>query len=239
MGRLADFLMGGLSAWRAARGLGRTDGAVAGTPPSPFADAAGKKFLHVGCGPARKPHVAACFQPDDWREIRLDIDPDAAPDIVASMLDMAAVPDAAVDGVYSSHNIEHLQPHEVAVALGEFRRVLKDDGWLVLTCPDLEPVCRAVAEGRLLEPLYVSPAGPIAPLDILYGHRPALAAGNGFMAHRTGFTLPTLLAAPQAAGFAATIGAARPAAFDLWAVACPTAQPEAALRAMLERCTAA
>lgn len=232
-------LLRGLSSWQSARGLDCA-GSAAIEPPTLFdVPASGKKFLHVGCGPARKPHVAACFRPDEWQEIRLDIDPDATPDIVASMLDMAAVPDAAVDGVFSSHNIEHLQPHEVALALGEFRRVLKDDGWLVLTCPDLESVCRAVADGRLLEPLYISPVGPIAPLDILYGHRPALAAGNVYMAHRTGFTLPTLLAAIHAAGFATIVGAARPAAFDLWVVASPAATPEGGLKAILERCTAA
>ena len=31
------------------------------------------------------------------------------------------------------------------------------------------------ADDKLLEPAYHAPAGPIAPLDILYGHRPALA----------------------------------------------------------------
>lgn len=33
----------------------------------------------------------------DWKEIRLDIDPANEPDIVGSMLDMAAVADASVD----------------------------------------------------------------------------------------------------------------------------------------------
>ena len=26
----------------------------------------GQKFLHVGCGPARKPHVGPGFQSDEW-----------------------------------------------------------------------------------------------------------------------------------------------------------------------------
>ena len=62
------------------------------------------------------------------------------------------------------------------------RRVLDESGVLVLTCPDLQSVAQLVADDKLLEPAYHAPAGPIAPLDILYGHRPAMAAGNLFMA---------------------------------------------------------
>ena len=36
------------------------------------------------------------------------------------MTDMSMVDSAAVDAVWSSHNLEHLYAHEVPVALGEF-----------------------------------------------------------------------------------------------------------------------
>lgn len=186
----------------------------------------GRKFLHVGCGPARKPDVAPGFLSNDWQEIRLDIDPTAEPDIVCSMLDMAPAPDSSVDAVYSSHNIEHLYPHEVALALAEFFRVLKPNGFLVLACPDLQAVCRLVAENRLTEPAYVSAVGPIAPLDILYGYRPRLADGNLFMAHHTGFTLRTLEAAVRSAGFRSVAGRSGGTFLDLWIVASKTLLPE-------------
>ena len=35
-----------------------------------------------------------------------------------------------------------------------------------------------IAEDKLLQPAYVSPMGPITPLDILYGHRDSLLQGN-------------------------------------------------------------
>jgi hypothetical protein len=63
-----------------------------------------RNFLHVGCGGSRKEDAAPGFRGDKWREIRLDMDSAAKPDIVASMTDMALVPDAAVDAIYSSHN---------------------------------------------------------------------------------------------------------------------------------------
>lgn len=217
------FLWRRLFAWMSARGLLPAIATAQASPAMPFDmdlfNRPGRHFLHVGCGSARKPHVGPGLRAEEWNEIRLDIDPSAAPDVVSSMLDMALVPIASVDAVYSSHNIEHLYPHEVSVALAEFFRVLKPAGLLVLTCPDLQSLCRLVADDKLDEPAYLSPAGPIAPIDVLYGHRPPMAAGNLYMAHRTGFTRKTLVAAVRAAGFLAVAAKSREASFDLWLVA--------------------
>jgi SAM-dependent methyltransferase len=178
-------------------------------------------FLHVGCGPKRKVQTTRGFNTSEGHELRLDIDPSVAPDVVGSMTDMAAVADASVDAIFSSHNLEHLEAYEVPVALQEFRRVLKPDGYAVITCPDLQSVCAVVAEGKLLEPCYTAPAGPIAPIDILYGFRPALACGNRYMAHRCGFTLAVLTHTLLAAGFTHVAALRRGFApyFDLWALA--------------------
>ncbi|HEY3696643.1 class I SAM-dependent methyltransferase [Phenylobacterium sp.] len=175
-------------------------------------------LLHVGCGPKRKAQTTRGFQGEEWREIRFDIDPAAQPDILGTMTDLSAVADASVDALFSSHNIEHLYPFEAPVALAEFARVLTPEGFVIVTCPDLQSVAALVAEDKLLEPAYESPAGPISPLDILYGHRPLMARGNLHMAHRCGFTLKVLLSAMQAAGLKEVAGMARPKFFDLWAV---------------------
>ena len=188
-------------------------------------------FLHVGCGQNRKARTTRAFNTPQWEELRLDIDPAVAPDIVGSMTDMRAEADASVDAIYSSHNIEHLYPHEVPLALAEFRRVLKPEGFAVVTCPDLQAVAELVVQDKLLQPAYQSPAGPIAPLDILYGHRPALARGNLFMAHRTGFTLNSLMQTFNAAGFAGCAGRRQPPpAYALWVVAARRPMAEEALK---------
>ncbi|MES2298106.1 MAG: methyltransferase domain-containing protein [Pseudomonadota bacterium] len=194
-----------------------------------------KTFLHIGCGPKRQDRTTAAFNTPAWREMRLDIDASVKPDIVGSMTDISAVPAASMDAVYSSHNIEHLYPHEVPVALAEFRRVLRPDGFAVITCPDLQSVCALVAADKLDEPAYVSGAGPIAPLDILYGHRAAMSEGNLYMAHRCGFTQKVLTASLQAAGFSA-IGTRRRGHpfYDLWALASPASHDEATLRALVQ-----
>jgi ubiquinone/menaquinone biosynthesis C-methylase UbiE len=177
-----------------------------------------KTFLHVGCGPKRKDRTTAGFA--DWNELRFDIDETVQPDLVGTMIDMSSVSSESVDAVFSSHNIEHLYPHEVPVALSEFLRVLKPDGFAVITCPDLQAVCALVAEDKLTEPAYTSPAGPIAPLDILYGHRPPMARGNLYMAHRCGFTEKVLSGTLQSSGFKRVASMKRGAPYlDLWALA--------------------
>jgi hypothetical protein len=107
----------------------------------------------------------------------------------------------------------------VVLALREFHRVLKWTGFAFIRLPDLQEVARHVAEGKLEDALYLSPMGPITPLDILYGHRPSLANGNAFMAHHTGFTGETLGAALIKSGFAAAMVQRDPLGFCLDAVA--------------------
>src|ERR1700752_1954577 len=90
-----------------------------------------KRFLHVGCGP-KHAQLPGPFLTDDWTEVRLDLDPNVKPDIIASITSMPNVPDGSFDAVYSSHNIEHIYAHEVPVALGEFHRVLRSGGFVMI-----------------------------------------------------------------------------------------------------------
>ena len=175
--------------------------------------------LHVGCGSSTIAQMPGDFRDGSWRELRFDIDPTYNPDFIGTMLDMNAVASDSVDALYSSHNIEHVFAHEVDVVLREFRRVIKPEGFVTITCPDLESVARHIADGRLEDPLYVSPSGPISALDIFYGHGAAIARGETYMAHRTGFTAKTLGEHARRAGFATFGVRARPKNFDLWMVA--------------------
>ena len=179
-----------------------------------------KTLLHVGCGPKKIDRTTKGFNHGDWKELRLDIDESVLPDLIGTMTDMKSVPNQSVDAIFSSHNIEHLYPHEVPQAILEFKRVLNPGGFVVLTCPDLKSVCALVANDQLTAIAYTSPAGDIAPLDILYGHRPAMARGNLYMAHRCGFTKKVLTATLQASGFKSVASMSRGHPyFDLWALA--------------------
>ena len=186
------------------------------SPDSP--ESRQKTVLNVGCGYPARQRLHWHFHGPEWREVRLDLDPNVRPDNLCSMTDMRPVTDGTVDAVWSSHNLEHLQRHEVPLALSEFIRVLKPYGLLLLTLPDLRQVAQLVVEDKLEDQAYYSSSGPITPLDMIFGHGASLAHGNHFMAHRTGFTARTLYKVLIEAGFVeVSLRVGR--SFDLWATA--------------------
>jgi len=189
--------------------------------------------LHVGCGSSTIASMPPGFRDGSWRELRFDINPACNVDFVGTMTDMRAIASGSMDALYSSHNIEHVYAHEVHGVLREFHRVLKPDGFAVVTCPDVVSVARQIAEGRIEEPLYRSPSGPIFALDIIYGHSGAIMRGETYMAHRTGFSQRTLGLHGQQAGFARVVVRARPEKFDLWMVATKAAVSDQRLSEML------
>lgn len=146
------------------------------------------RLLHVGCGGNSYPTWLGSFD----EEVRLDIDPQHSPDIVASMTDMGDI--GGFDALFSCHCIEHLYRHEVPIALAEFYRVLRPGGVALIIVPDLEDV-KANDEVR-----YVSPSGPVTGADMIYGMT-RLVEDNPHMAHHTGFVSETLESALKEAGF--------------------------------------
>lgn len=172
--------------------------------------------------------------------MRVDLDPSVRPDVVASLTDLKGVAAGSVDAVFSSHNLEHVYAHEVPVALGEFRRVLKESGFALVTTPDLEAVAREVAKGGLERKLYDSPSGPIMALDVIFGHGASIRT-SPFMAHRTGFSKKTLLTAMARAFPAAACGYGK--SWDLWAVGLAKAaaggEAEAKLKEIAQQLTPA
>jgi hypothetical protein len=173
--------------------------------------------LHVGCGAHPSEYLAREFPQPTWVEIRLDIDANVKPDIVASITDLSMIETGSVDAVFSSHNLEHLFAHEVPAALREFSRVLGQQGFALIGVPDLQRVAAMISEDKLSDTAYVSPAGPIAPIDMVYGHRNYIAQGLIFMAHKTGFTARSLAQALVDNGFARADIDRRD--WDLWAIA--------------------
>lgn len=145
-------------------------------------------ILHAGCGADPLPEWLSHF-----KEVRLDIDPRCGPHIQACMTDMGEI--GPFDAAYCSHALEHLPPYGVAKALGEFKRVLRPGGALIVIVPDLEDV-RPTAEV-----VYESAAGPVTGLDMFYGLASALEE-YPHMAHRTGFVAEALAGALAKAGFA-------------------------------------
>ena len=153
---------------------------AAATPP---------RILHVGCGGAPLPGWLS------GEEVRLDIDPQHKPDIVASMTD---IPDdvGRFTLVYSSHSLEHLYLHEVHRALRCFHRVLVPGGLCIAIVPDLQGIEPTDAV------VYESPAGPVTGRDMFYGAG-WLIEQQPPMAHHTGFVKATLVREMERVGFKA------------------------------------
>ena len=164
-----------------------------------------KTFLHVGCGPNYKDKIKG-FNNERWKEIRFDIDEKVRPDIIGTLTDMKLVETASVDAIYSAYNLDHIYAHEIPIVLKEFHRVLKEDGFALVRCPDLQTMGELIAQDKYLEILYQSQIGPVYPIDVIYGHRGEIEAGNEYMVKKCGFTYSALDASFSVAGFKARYG---------------------------------
>ena len=175
-----------------------------------------KLILNAGSGSQMSGQLPAIFAPDAWAETRLDIVAANQPDIVGSFSDMrGTVADGAFDVVYSSHAIEHLYAHEVIPAFQEFRRVLKPGGFALVTCPSLIAISRLILQEGAEAVAYQSPAGPIRPIDMLFGHSEAIAVGALAMSHNTAFTAPRLGRVAMVSGFT-EVRVMEGQCFDIW-----------------------
>lgn len=161
-------------------------------------------LLNVGCG--KVPLDITLKQSSDWTEVRVDNDPHAHPDIVASLDNIQQLPSHSVDAIWASHVLEHVSWHEIPGVIHEFKRLLKKDGLAVISVPDLEKAAEMIIKDQLLDTIYHSPGGSITPLDMLYGYRPYVQSGMDGMQHKTGFTKTVLLQVLKDLGFQYVLG---------------------------------
>ncbi len=162
------------------------------------------------------PHYAG------WEHLLLDIDPRGEPDIVCDARELTSLPPAQFDAVYCSHNLEHYYRYDGRRVVRGLLHVLKDDGFAEIHVPDLDALLKHVAatEIDVDDVLYTSPAGPITPLDVLYGWAPEIErSGQDFYAHKTGFTPKSLHRLLREAGFVEIVLLRSRTAFDLAAYA--------------------
>lgn len=170
------------------------------------------KLLHVGCGGQKAPLSG-------YEEIGLDLDPKSGADLIGSMLDIP-LEDGSVDGVYTSHTLEHVTLHDGLRALREFRRVIKEGGRVWIIVPNIGVLADYIRDGRLYEKLYDSPGGPVCAADMLYGHQGLIERDGQHKAyrfqHKFGYTPETLAKTFESVGFRAV----KSQKINVWDVAC-------------------
>jgi predicted SAM-dependent methyltransferase len=90
---------------------------------------------------ARRLHIGGKVVKEGW-EI-LDAIPNPWVDHVGDAADLSRFADGTFEAVYASHVIEHFDYNrKLAETLREWRRVLKPDGLLYLSAPDLDVLAR-------------------------------------------------------------------------------------------------
>jgi len=87
------------------------------------------KKLNLGCFNKKLPGF-----------INIDIREDVNPDVVDDIFTLSKFKDNSVDLIYCSHALEHLDYIQTSKALDNWNRVLKLNGILRLSVPDLEAV---------------------------------------------------------------------------------------------------
>lgn len=133
--------------------------------------------LNIGCGQA---HVKGYVNCDVQAGKR-------TPDLIC---DARSIPldDGVASEVMALHLIEHFYRWEAPAALGEWRRLLKPGGLLVLELPNLEAACRNLLAGtpdsQSMWPLYGDPS-----------------QCDPYMCHRWGYTPKTLAELLTECGF--------------------------------------
>lgn len=106
--------------------------------PAPAPAPAEPLRLHIG---GMQPHP-------DWRIVNVMPTPET--DYVRSCTDLSSFADGSVAEIYASHVIEHLgYQSELPRALDEFFRVLRPDGTLRVSVPDLQTLCRLFIDDSL------------------------------------------------------------------------------------------
>jgi predicted SAM-dependent methyltransferase len=177
-----------------------------------------KRVLNAGSGSLSARQLHPVFRENQWQQVRFDIDPQTKPDVVGSITNMTELfPSGEFDAIWSSHSLEHLYAHEVSGALAEFKRILRPDGFALVTSPDLEAIAIFFLSHGLNHVAYTSAMGPITPHDMIFGHSGSIARGKTYMAHKTGFTCALLGQLLLDAGFPVVL--AKSEGFDLWALA--------------------
>ena len=131
---------------------------------------------------------------DDCEIVRLDLDPRVEPDVQLDIRELATLPGNEYDGVYGSHILEHVAPHDLAKVLNGVLHVLRIGGFAEFRVPDVWAAVQAIArnDGNIYTAMYTSGAGVITARDMIYGYDKHVEKFGDHHCHRNGFTRNTL-----------------------------------------------
>ena len=137
--------------------------------------------LHIG---GQEPHP-------DWKILDIESRPEV--DYVANAQDLSQFESNSVDAIYASHVLEHFYynlNNELITTLKEWHRVLKPDGKLLISVPDLKILCWLYLHPNLM------PIERHQLMRIMFGGQT-----NFYDVHKVGFDFESLVSYLEEAGF--------------------------------------
>ena len=171
------------------------------TPSPLYALPEDKKIvLFPGVASAVAERLHQNFRGDAWHCVRVDPVEAANPDLQHMPVKLAMFANASVDAIWAPQLLHRFFLHDIEAALREYFRLLKDEGSIYITVPDLQLAASYVVHSRHSEKLHLTGA-PTTPIEMLYGDARALQKGMGHFQHRFGFTPDLLGAKLREAGF--------------------------------------
>jgi SAM-dependent methyltransferase len=151
--------------------------------PAVVPAAGGPIRLHLGCGSEHR---------DGW--VNVDSRAVVGPDVVARVDALPMFPDGSVDTIEACHLLEHLPLLEAKRAVGEWFRLLKNGGELLLELPNLEACVRILGEHPDRHGYDLGMIG-------IFGWPAGVEADGVAQVHKWGWTPVSLADALREAGF--------------------------------------
>jgi len=135
-----------------------------------------------------KLHIGGEAQKDGWKI--LNIQPKEGVDYIGSITDLSQFESESVDEVYASHVFEHVLQKNALDTLKGIQRILKPQGKLYISVPDLDTLCQIFID-------------PKAPKEVKFQAMRMMFGGqiDDFDIHYMGWNQEFLFEHLQIAGF--------------------------------------
>jgi hypothetical protein len=160
-----------------------------------------KRLLHLGISSAQAGRFPAGLTPALWEVVRADTDAGVQPDIRTTLPTLERIEPGVYDAVWMPHLLQRLFLFDGAQVLTRIFRLLREEGFVLLTLPDGQLAATYLAHARAHEPLFEAAAGAVTAHDLLYGFGKNMEHGHLHLAHRAAYSGEALSLMLREAGF--------------------------------------
>lgn len=158
-----------------------------------------KKYLSLIYGTKRQV-IPPVFNSPDWVRAELVLGKPEE-DYKTRLARLEKIGSDEFDAISFQQGLQKLHLFEVTQTVEQFKRILKTEGFIHLSTPDLHRVVDYIKNDILEDAIYQSPIGPVYALDMVYGHRDQVKMDGLEAVYQSGFTAASLGRIVKDAGF--------------------------------------